>query len=156
MKQDELQSHDTVLENGSTREHPAGARVLVAVGINPYSERLLKTAARLAGRLGGELLALHIAPPGNATSLYSANLQRHLDIARSLGAEVATVQGRDVAATLVKFAQRQRVTHIVLGQSDVSRWREITRGTVINRIQRLILNGGGGIDLYIVTASGRF
>lgn len=131
-------------------------RVLVALGINPYSTRLLQTAARLAGSLEGELLALHIAPPGKATSLYAANLQRHVDLAHELGAQVETVEDKDVAMALVNFAQRRSVTHLVLGQSDVSRWREVTRGTVINRIQRLILQSGGGIDLYIVTASSRF
>ncbi|MDP9309411.1 MAG: universal stress protein [Chloroflexota bacterium] len=131
-------------------------RVLVALGINPYSARLLQTAARLAGSLNGELLALHIAPPGNATSLYAANLQRHVDLAHELGAQVETVEGKDIAVALVNHAQRRRVTHLVLGQSDVSRWREVTRGTVINRIQRLVLQSGGGIDLYIVTASSRF
>ncbi len=156
MKQDNPEPPEKMLEDGSASTQDGTVRVLVAVGINPYSERLLRTAARLAGRLQGQLLALHIAPRGTATSLYAANVQRHLDLARSLGAEVATIQGGDVGATLVNYAQRQRVTHIVLGQSDVSRWREITRGTVINRIQRLILNGGGGIDLYIVTASSRF
>jgi two-component system, OmpR family, sensor histidine kinase KdpD len=142
---------------GTTDNTPATAvRVLVAIGINPYSQRLLQTAARLAGSLDGQLLALHIAPPGKVTTLYEANLQRHFELARSLGAAVETVEGADIAATLVKHAQSRRVTHLVLGQSDVSRWREITRGTVNNRIQRLILNGGGGIDLYIVTASSRF
>lgn len=140
----------------SAPEQAIAVRVLVAIGINPYSERLLKTAARLAQNLGGELLAVHIAQGGPRTSLYEANLQRHMDIARKLGAHVETVDGTDIAATLVQTAQNRRATHIVVGQSDVSRWREITRGTVINRIQRLILQGGGGIDLYIVTASGRF
>lgn len=140
--------------NGASTAIPV--RVLVAIGINPYSERLLKTAARLAASFGGELYALHIAPPGKLTTLYTANLQRHFELARSLGANVETVEGSDIAVALVKHAHAQRITHVVLGQSDVSRWREITRGTVNNRIQRLILNGGGGIDLYIVTASSRF
>ncbi len=144
--------------NGAVKSSEMGVvvRVLVAIGINPYSERLLKTAARLAQNLNGELLAVHIAQPVRSTSLYEANLQRHMEIARQLGARVETVEGSDIAATLVQTAQSRRATHIVLGQSDVSRWREVTRGTVINRIQRLILKGGGGIDLYIVTASSRF
>lgn len=131
-------------------------RVLVALGINPSSERLLHTAARLAEELGGELIALHIAPPGEATRLYRSNLERHTQQARSLGARVEIVEGSDVAATLVRQARSLGATHLVVGQSDVSRWREITRGSVINRILRLMLQNGAGTDLYIVTASSRF
>lgn len=146
----------TPTDDIKTSESKGQVRVLVALGINPYSARLLQTAARLAHSLGGKLLALHIAPPGKATSLYAANLQRHVDLAHELGASVETVEGKDVAVALVNHAKRRNATHLVLGQSDVSRWREVTRGTVINRIQRLILQSGGGIDLYIVTASSRF
>lgn len=128
-------------------------RVLVALGINPYSERLLRTAARLAEGLGGDLHAVHIALRGHPTSLYEANLSWHIDQARQLGAHVEIVDGDDVATTLVRYAQRNGVTHIVLGQSDVSRWHEITRGSIVTRMQRMVLHDQLGIDLYIVTSN---
>ena len=130
-------------------------RVLVALGINPHSQRLLLTAARLAEGLDGQLFAIHIEPPGALTSLYEANRSRYLDQARELGAHVEMVKGQDVATTLVDYAQARQITHLVLGQSDVSRWREITRGSVINRILRMILSRQASVDLYIVTASSR-
>ena len=131
-------------------------RVLVAIGINPDSQRLLNTAARLAHGLQGDLIALHIASPGNATALYRANLDRHLALARSLGADTEIIEGKDVAATIVRYARARQVTHLVLGQSDISRWREVTRGSVINHMLRLIQQEQAGIDLYVVTASSRF
>jgi two-component system sensor histidine kinase KdpD len=134
----------------------APVRVLVALGINPHSQRLLLTAARLAEGLDGQLFAIHIEPLGQVTSLYEANRSRYLDRARELGAQVEIVKGHDVAMTLVDYAQAHRITHLVLGQSDVSRWREITRGSVINRILRMILSRQAPVDLYIVTASSRF
>lgn len=140
-------------EHTGQRAQPvtAAVRVLVALGINPHSQRLLQTAARLAEGLDGDLLALHIAPPGNVTSLYESNLSWHIDYARDLGAQVTIVEDRDVVAALISFAKAQHVTHLVLGQSDVSRWREITRGSVINRLLRTIARQQVGIDLYIVT-----
>jgi two-component system, OmpR family, sensor histidine kinase KdpD len=128
-------------------------RVLVALGINPYSQRLLHTAAQLARGLDGELLAIHVALPATAGRLYQTNLQYQCDLARKLGAQVETVQGSDVAQTLVDYAQQQGVTQIVLGQSDVSRWHEITRGSIVNRMLRLIQNQRAGIDLYVVSAT---
>lgn len=136
-------------------ERPAvgTVRVLVGLGINPHSQRLLQTAARLANGLAGDLLALHVAPPGNVTSLYEANIAWQVEYARELGATVTIVEGRNIAATLIEFAKAQHVTHLVVGQSDISRWREITRGSVINRMQRMIRQQQVGIDLYIVTAN---
>jgi two-component system sensor histidine kinase KdpD len=134
----------------------SSVRVLVALGINPNSQRLLMTAARLAEGLNGQLFVIHIQPPGSVTTLYEANRSRYLDKARDLGAKVEIVQGQDVATTLVNYAQTHHMTHLVLGQSDVSRWREITRGSVINRILRMILSRQVLVDLYIVTASSLF
>ncbi|HEX6291208.1 MAG TPA: universal stress protein [Herpetosiphonaceae bacterium] len=134
----------------------APVRVLVALGINPNSQRLLLTAARLAEGLQGQLFAIHIEPPGHVTTLYEANRTRYLNKARELGAHVEIVKGEDVATTLVNYAETHNMTHLVLGQSDVSRWREITRGSVINRILRMILSRQLGVDLYIVTVSSRF
>lgn len=131
-------------------------RVLVALGINPNSERLIRTAARLARAFEGELIALHIEPNGQAASLYETNLKWHAEQARELGAIIEIVQGGDVPTALVEYAKANAVTHLVIGQSDVTRWREITRGSVVNRLQRMILQERAHIDLYIVTASSRF
>jgi two-component system sensor histidine kinase KdpD len=144
-----------MIDDAAHASRTGPVRVLVALGINPHSQRLLLTAARLAEGLDGELFAIHIQPPGPVTSLYEANRSRYLDQARELGAHVEMVKGQDVATTLVDYAQTRRITHLVLGQSDVSRWREITRGSVINRILRMILSGQAPVDLYIVTASSR-
>lgn len=130
-------------------------RVLVGIGINPDSQRLLQTAFRLAQGLGGELLALHIQPPGNPTRLYRANLERHLQQARDLGARVEVISGHDIATTLVHYGRIHQVTHLVVGQSDVSRWHEVTRGSIVNRLLRLIQQQQAGIDLYVVTSSSR-
>jgi two-component system sensor histidine kinase KdpD len=145
---------DDAAHDSDTPQSPV--RVLVALGINPNSQRLLLTAARLAEGLQGQLFAIHIEPPGPVTMLYEANRTRYLEKARELGAHVEIVKGEDVALTLVSYAQTHHMSHMVLGQSDVSRWREITRGSIINRILRMILSRQIGVDLYIVTASSRF
>lgn len=138
------------------QHRPTRVRVLVGLGINPDSQRLLQTAFRLAQGLGGELLALHIQPPGNPTRLYRTNLERHLQQARDLGARVEVVSGSDIATMLVRYGRAQGVTHLVVGQSDVSRWHEVTRGSIVNRLLRLIQQEQAGIDLYVVTSSSRF
>jgi two-component system, OmpR family, sensor histidine kinase KdpD len=61
------------------------------------------------------------------------------------------VRAKDVAAALVQQCREHNITHLVLGQSDISRWQEIIRGSIINRLMRYRT----GVDLYIVTDSGK-
>jgi two-component system, OmpR family, sensor histidine kinase KdpD len=132
-------------------ESRAGVRVMVAIGISPNSDRLLRRAAKLAEGLHGQLFAIHVHPPGSGTNVYEANVRWHLDQARQLGAHVEIVNASDVAATLVQAARKHDVTHLVIGQSDISRWQEAMRGSIVNRILRF----RSGIDIYIVTDPGR-
>ncbi len=127
-----------------------GVRIMVAIGISPTTERLIRRAAKLAQALRGELFAVHIHQPGEGTNVYHANVDWHLQQARQLGAHVEVVHARDIAAALVAQARKHNVTHLVLGQSDISRWQEVVRGSIVNRILRF----RSGIDLYIVTDPG--
>jgi two-component system, OmpR family, sensor histidine kinase KdpD len=125
----------------------AAVRVMVAIGISPSTERLLNRAVKLAEGLDGTLYALHVQRPGAHTTLYRANVEWYLQQARSFGAHVEVVSAHDIAGALVAFARKHAVTHLVIGQSDISRWQEIRHGSIINRILRY----RSGIDLYIVT-----
>ena len=124
---------------------------MVAIGISPTTDRLVRRAAKLTEVLGGELFAVHIHQPGDGSNVYHANVDWHLDQAREMGAHVEVVKATDIAAALVAQARKHEVTHLVLGQSDISRWQEVVRGSIINRILRF----RSGIDLYIVTDPGR-
>ncbi len=119
--------------------------VLVAIGVSPSSERLLWRAVRLAQGLGGQLLAVHIHPPGAYSQVCDANVQWHLQQARDAGAQVSVIEGRDIAETLMQFGAEHGVTHLIMGQSDVSRWQEATRGSLVNKILRM----RSGIDIYL-------
>jgi two-component system sensor histidine kinase KdpD len=131
------------------------ASIMVAVGINPHSQRLLQVAARLARGLGGSLLAVHIRPPGTQASLYYTNIEWHFEQARALGAATHVLEGNDVVAMLVQYAQAHGVTHVVVGQSDVSRWHEVRHGSIINRLLREVAQRHAAIDVYVVTGSSR-
>jgi two-component system sensor histidine kinase KdpD len=134
------------------RSPAASTRIMAALGVNPNSQRLLDAAQRLAQGLDGDLLVVHIHQPSNRASVYQANLGWHIEYAKEIGAHVEILEGKDIASTLVSYAQGQGVTHLVLGQSEVSRWREIRRGSLVNQILRQIARRSAGIDLYIVTA----
>jgi len=64
------------------------------------------------------------------------------------GAEIVTLKGKDVVAELVNFARNQNVTYVILGHSERSRWEEIFRGNVVNRLVREV----GDIDVQVVSS----
>ena len=134
-------------ERTGTGKAPRRVRVMVAIGVSPSTDRLVRRAKKLADGLDGELFALHIHPRADQSNVSHANVEWHLARARQLGAHVHVVQSADIAGALVEQARTHGITHLVLGQSDISRWQEVLRGSIINRILRY----RSGIDLYIVT-----
>ena len=73
-------------------------------------------------------------------------LEEHAVFAEDLGAEVIRTKGHDIARTIVEIVKERHVTQIVLGQPARSRWEEILRGSIINRLLRLDV----GVDIHLV------
>ncbi len=73
-------------------------------------------------------------------------LEEHAILAEDLGAEVIRTSSRDIAAKLIEIAKERQVTQIVLGQPARSRWEELLRGSVVNRLLRL----NAEIDIHLV------
>ena len=93
-------------------------RLLVLVGPDPLSEKVLRTASRLASGLHAPWLAVSLARPN--TVVDAAALQRlddTLRLAERLGAETRRVIAEDFAAEAFKIARREHITQIVVGGS---------------------------------------
>ena len=130
---------------------PAGERLLVCVSPSPLSERLVRAGRRLAARLNTEWFAVYVETPGHVR-LSAAGQERvahTLQLAESLGARAVTLTGRSIAETLVTFARTHNVTRIVAGKPLRSRWVELWRGSIIDRIIRQ----SGDIDIYVISSS---
>ena len=126
------------------------ARVMVCVGYNPASQRLIRRAGQIAQALDGELIAVHIQPSESEAPGYQTMLEQNLAMARRLGARIVVehsgATAETLAETLARVAQANGVTHIVMGESARSRWAEIRHGSLV----RQLLRASHGIDVYIV------
>ncbi|HET6488875.1 MAG TPA: PTS sugar transporter subunit IIA [Syntrophales bacterium] len=85
----------------------------------PNSEKLLRYASRLAGRLNRNWYAVYVQTPSEAPTAIDAQTQRLLSgtltLAKQLGAIVFTFKGEDVVKTILQFAREYRVGQIVIG-----------------------------------------
>lgn len=85
----------------------------------PNSEKLLRYASRLAGRLNRNWYAVYVQTPSESPTAIDARTQRLLSgtltLAKQLGAIVFTFKGEDIVKTILQFAKEYRVGHIVIG-----------------------------------------
>ncbi len=112
-------------------------RVMVCMSSNALAPRVVRTGARIAGRLGSKWYAVYVETPQEKPDRIRARdaeaLQENIRLAESLGATVVRVRADRPAEGLIAFAQREGVTHVIFGQSARSRWELVWRGSTLDR-----------------------
>jgi len=139
---EEYRERHGITEPWETRE-----RVLVALTGAPGTDSLIRRAARMAQRSHGELLGVHVRGGEGLTGPSSTALDAQHRLLEDLGGEFHEVVGSDVAKALTDFARAENCTQLVLGASHRSRYQELVRGSVVNRIIRL----SGTIDVHVIS-----
>ena len=122
-------------------------RVVVALTGAPAGEALIRRAARIARRARGDLLGVHVRADEGLAGPPIALLDKHRRLLEDMGGQYHEVTATDVATALVDFAHAENATQLVLGSSRRSRWDELVRGSVINRVNRL----SGPVDIHIIS-----
>ena len=112
-------------------------RVMVCMSSNVAAPRVIRTGARIAGRLGGKWYAVYVETPqerpGKIRPDDSDALRQNIRLAESLGATVVRVKAERPADGLIAFAQREGITHVIFGQSARTRWELLWRGSTIDK-----------------------
>ncbi len=116
----------------------AGERVLVCIDGEPSSTALVRHAKRLADQLRAPWTALHVETAGawEASEAARSRTADALRLAQRLGGEAVTLPGQDVAGTVVDYAHANNFTHVVIAKAQRSRWADLLRGSVMQRIIR--------------------
>lgn len=112
-------------------------RVMVCMSSNAQAPRVIRTGARIAGRLGSKWYAVYVETPREKPDRINPRdaeaLHENTRLAETLGATVVRVLAERPADGLVAFAQREGVTHVIFGQSARSRWELVWRGSTLDR-----------------------
>jgi two-component system, OmpR family, sensor histidine kinase KdpD len=131
--------------SGQARE-----RVVVALSGGPEGEMLIRRAARIAARSGGDLLAVHAARPGRPAGSGRAGLAAQRRLAESAGGTYHQLADQDIAAALLAFAHAHDATQVVLGATPRT-WRAALRPAA--SIRSRVIRHGGGLDVHIITCT---
>ena len=112
-------------------------RVMVCMSSNVLAPRVIRTGARIAGRLGSKWYAVYVETPRETPDRIIPQRFRcppaeHAPRAKSWRHR-RRVRADRPADGLIAFAQREGVTHVIFGQSARTRWELIWRGSTLDR-----------------------
>jgi two-component system sensor histidine kinase KdpD len=139
---EDYRERHAITEPWETRE-----RVVVALTGAPGTEHLIRRAGRIAQRTHGDLLGVYVSAEEGLAGRPAGLLEQHRKLLEEVGGDYREVGGGDVAAALVDFARAENATQLVLGASQRSKWAELLRGSVINRVVRM----SGPIDVHVIS-----
>ena len=133
-------------DHGITEVWETRERVVVGITGAPGGDRLIRRAARMAGRVGGDLIGVHVALGDGLSSGTNDALDAQRRLVRELGGAVHEVVGQSTAEALVGFARAEKATQLVIGSSRRSRWFELRHGSFVAAVSRL----ASGIDIHVI------
>jgi len=140
----EYRDHHAISDTWATTD-----RVLVCVGPDPLSARLVRAARRMASAMHAEWLAVYVETPSLARLPQSARdgILNTLKLAEQLGAETANLSGESVAGALLDFARQRNVSRIIVGKPTRSGWLARHKHSLVDEL----IDRSGTIDVYVIT-----
>lgn len=135
---------------GIRKTWAAGDRLLVCIGPEGLSERLIRGTRRLASALGARWTALYMETPRHVrySEADRARVEAHLRLAEKLGGETVVIEGGGRAAEdTLAYARSRNITKIVVGKPSRPRWLDLLWGSPVDDLVR----ASGDIDVYVIT-----
>ena len=131
------------MKKTNTKEH-----ILVCLSSAPSNARIIETAAKMAKAFGASFTALYVQTPASELMLDAdkARLADNIRYAESLGANVATVIGDNVAFQIAEFSRLSGITKVVLGRSVAPKKRLFKKQTLTDQLIALAPN----LDVHII------
>lgn len=126
-----------------------GERLLVCIGPDNMSERVVREASRLASGLNARWTVLSLSRPHGLPSSQAASdrLEETLRQAERFGADIRRETAADYVGTVLRLARRENVTQIVIGRN--------TRGVFWRRsLPDALLRRAGEISVHVVSGPG--
>jgi two-component system sensor histidine kinase KdpD len=128
---------------------PAAERIMVCIGANPRSIRLIRAGKRMAAGLRADWLTVFVEAP-TAVKPSEGDLRQlaeHMSLAESLGAETVTLSGHKASEEILSYARTRNVTKIIIGKPTHPRWKDKIFGSLLDEVVR----GSGDIDVYVIS-----
>ena len=125
-------------------------RVLVCVSTYPNSLQLLRRGGRIANYMHARLYVLFVEDPDRfLTKEESLHIETCDRLCKEFGGEFIRAKDYNIAKAIAETAKNYRITQIVLGESQKSRWQILLKGSLTQKILRSLKK----IDVHIIATS---
>jgi two-component system, OmpR family, sensor histidine kinase KdpD len=130
--------------HGMDQPHTVQERILVCVSPRVNAAHMVESGRRNADRFQGEFYVIYIQERSLSERAQST-LDRNLNYARELGAQVEVLHGFDNAETILNFAKQKGITQIFIGHSTHDGLQTKIWGSLVDRLIR----SAEGIDVVV-------
>ncbi|MFA5973798.1 MAG: sensor histidine kinase KdpD [Lentimicrobiaceae bacterium] len=141
------QLHDYMQHKRIRGPWKSGLHLLVAIDYSPQSTRALRWAKNLSYSMGATVQALYVETLHKLAPKEREQLDKNINLSKQLGIKFRIITNNDIVKAIVDFAQKENVTHIIVGKPRVRNLQSMLRlGNFVNRLIRY----SGNIDVYIL------
>jgi Osmosensitive K+ channel histidine kinase len=140
---------DYLRQNAIEGPWATGERLLVCVGADELSEKVVRVASRMASGLNAPWIVVSLEHADREMQ-DAASVQRKeqtLKLAEQLGAESRRIIGSDFVDEILKLARREHATQIVIGAKRRRGWRHHWSRSLPDALSRR----AAGIGIHLVT-----
>jgi two-component system, OmpR family, sensor histidine kinase KdpD len=146
------QLHDYLQHKRIRGPWKSGLHLLVGIDYRQQSTRSLRWAKNLSYSLGANVQAIYVETLHNLKPKEREQLDKNIKLAKQLGIKFRIITSNDIVKAIVDFAQKENVTHIIVGKPRVRNLLSMLRlGNFVNRLIRY----SGNIDVYILGADSK-
>jgi two-component system sensor histidine kinase KdpD len=128
----------------------SGLRLLVAIGPSPYSAELIRWAKNLAYTMDASLTAVYVQKAEALKRDDQEQLNKNIALAKQLGAEYLSTTDEDLSRGILRIAQRENTTHVLVGKTRHRSMNALFRRDLVSKLIR----DSGDIDIYVVGGQG--
>jgi two-component system sensor histidine kinase KdpD len=122
-------------------------RVLVCLSTYPNSLQLLRRGARIASYMNAQFYAVFVNEPDRfLTKAESLHVETCEKLCQEFNGQFLRVNGTNIAKAISEVAKQYRITQIVIGESQQSRWKLLLRGSLTQQLVRSLKH----VDLHII------
>jgi two-component system, OmpR family, sensor histidine kinase KdpD len=122
----------------------SGTRFIVGISASPHSLSAIRWARRVSYSMNTSWAAVFVETSAKLTEEETEQLSKNIKLAKELGAEIITTSDEEIASALLRVAQEQDATQILIGKPKhhIFFHRSQVLGELLKRSQ--------DIDIYIV------
>ena len=141
---DNVEDEAATLKGQSCNIHE---RVLVCASTYPNSLQLLRRGARIASYMNAQFYAVFVNDPDRfLTKAESLHVETCEKLCQEFNGKFLRVNGNNIAKAISEVAKQYRITQIVIGESQQSRWKLLLRGSLTQQLVRSLKH----VDLHII------